>query len=305
MKAEIKNLPASVLDRLRNIARAEGRVLQEILTLYGLERFLHRLSVSSHREQFVLKGALVMQTWPGGPSRTTSDIDLRALVPAEPEAIAEIIQEVCLQRGDDAIEFDPGSIRLDPIIERAGHPAYRVRLRGKIARTQLSVQIDLGFTDPMVPPPVEIAYPTLLGHPKPKLRAYRLETIVAEKLEAIVQLGDINTRMKDYFDLWHIASRFQFEGTVLAAALKTTFESRGTDITDHPDGFSQDFVRKNERLWRAFLERIASPDADSWTLEEAVEQIRRFAVPVLKAAASENAAMLGQWETSLGWSVAH
>jgi len=160
-------------------------------------------------------------------------------------------------------------------------------------------------TIPMVPPPVEIAYPTLLGHPKPKLRAYRLETIVAEKLEAIVQLGDINTRMKDYFDLWHIASRFQFEGTVLAAALKKTFESRGTDITDHPDGFSQDFVRKNERLWRAFLERIASPVAGSWEFEEAVEQIRRFAVPVLRAAASENATKLGQWETSLGWSVAH
>jgi hypothetical protein len=120
LKADIKNLPASMLDRLRNLARAEGRVFQEILTLYGLERFLHRLSVSRHRAQFVLKEALVMLTWPGGPSRTTSDIDLHALVPAEPDAIAEIIQEVSsADAGTEASIHEQELQRQDLVAEQA------------------------------------------------------------------------------------------------------------------------------------------------------------------------------------------
>lgn len=303
MKRQVANLPASVLDRLRNIAQQEGRPFQEILTLYGLERFLYRLSKSEFRDRFVLKGALVMLTWDGGINRSTRDMDFRAFVPADPEEIEKIIREICAVDGDaDAVDFDRESIIVEPIIDQGDYPSFRARFQGRIDRTVLPVQLDISLSGVMIPEPEVIFYPTFLGHPKPKLRAYRVETIVAEKVEAMVQLGLVNTRMKDFYDLFTISNRFDLQASILDAAIRATFSDRQTGLDDSPAGLSQSFVEANQDQWRAFLRRIGDPRSGKLDFDEVAERIRAFILPILKSAKGGSARVPGFWDPSSGWS---
>jgi predicted nucleotidyltransferase component of viral defense system len=220
---------------LRNKAREGQKPFDQVLRYYGFERFLYRLSRSAHRDQFVLKGALLMTAWPMGLTRSTSDIDFRAFTDSSPVALSRIIGEILQVAVEpDAMEFDPSTIQAAQIVERERNPGVRVRFWGSLGKARVRLQLDVAFADVITPGPEEVDYPTILDLPGPRLRAYPKETVVAEKLEAIVRLGGVNSRMKDFFDLWQVSVAFAFDGESLKDAIANTFGSRRTPISTPP-----------------------------------------------------------------------
>ena len=302
MKPGVKNLGASVLARLKNYATETKQTFNEVLIYYGLERFLYRISVSRHENQFILKGALVMLTWPQSHIRTTSDMDLRSYINPDLQTVIEIMREICeLETAPDGIEFDPNTVTATNILETASCPGIRVRLTGYINKTRIHLQIDLAFTDPVFPKPIKANYPSILQFPEPRILVYPKETIIAEKLEAAVQLGEINTRMKDFYDLWQISSNFEFRGITLVTAVRSTFRSRNTGIPPTvPLALRSEFAKNNQKLWKAFLSRINAIEPRLQSLEEVIKTIREFLMPVIEAV-DQNADFQKMWDPNRGW----
>lgn len=240
---KITNLPASIRQRLLQVAQASNRPFQEVLQYYAMERFLFRLSVSPHVEKFILKGALMMTAWGAPATRPTRDIDLLGYVPNQVESLVEIIREVCCQEVEpDALSFDPTTAIGIVIKADADYEGVRVTFRGSLQNMPIPMQIDIGFGDIVFPAPTITEYPVILNHARPKLRGYSRETTVAEKFEAMIKLGLLNSRMKDFFDIWLLSRQFDFDGATLAEAIRKTFSNRGTKITAEPTAFSAEFA---------------------------------------------------------------
>jgi predicted nucleotidyltransferase component of viral defense system len=215
------NLPASVRQRLLNLAGQSKQDFGILLTKYALERLLYRLSLSKHRGAFILKGALLFQLWTSEPYRRTRDLDLLGQGDGSADRYRKIFTELCSQEVEnDGLTFLPDTIRVERIRDEEEYDGVRVLMTAHLANARIPLQIDVGFGDVISPGPVELQYPTLLPFPAPKLRAYSKESVVAEKLEAMVKLGMANSRMKDFYDLWVMARRFEFRGPVLSAADK-------------------------------------------------------------------------------------
>ena len=208
-----KNLPASVRQRLTNKARETDRPFQEVLQYFAMERFLYRLSRSRHADRFVLKGALMFTAWGAPASRPTKDIDLLARTDNAVEAVTAVMAEVCGQTVDaDGLEFDVGSVAGEAIKEDADYPGVRVTFLVTLQNARVSMQIDVGFGDVVTPAATMTDYPVLLDFAAPHLLGYPRETVVAEKFEAMTKLGLLNSRMKDFYDLWLLARQFDFDG---------------------------------------------------------------------------------------------
>lgn len=283
-----RDLAASVRQRLLNQAHAQNRPFPELLQYYAMERFLYRLMQSAHASKFVLKGALLLVAWRAPLSRSTVDIDLLGRTSNELEAIRRIITEICeLEVLPDGLAFDPKSVRTLRIKEDADYEGVRVQFRAAIAGARIPMQIDIGFGDVIVPGAVRIEYPTLLEFPAPVLQAYSKETVIAEKLEALTALGTLNSRMKDFFDLWALSRLYPFESATLVQAIAATFRNRSTPIQVLPEGLTDQFGTDTARtvLWTAFLKRSRITSAPA-SLAETVTIIRDFAQPLLSAAAS-------------------
>jgi predicted nucleotidyltransferase component of viral defense system len=303
MAREVKNVAASVRARLLNLAQQSGRDFQLLLTNYALERLLYRLSVSPYRDRFVLKGALLFTVWLEDPFRPTRDLDLLGHGDAETAAIAAVFREILSQTvPGDGLVFDVDGLDATVIREDARYGGIRIETTATLERAWVPVRIDIGFGDVVTPRPAEIDYPTLLDAPAPHLRAYPRETVVAEKLEAIVSLGFPNSRMKDFYDLAMIGRHFEFEGGVLVAAVKATFERRRTGVpVTAPDGLSDEFVAMTEtqKRWQGFLARDQLA-TDAPNFGQCVEEIRRFLLPVLAAASGSRDAP-GHWPAGGPW----
>ena len=197
-KASPKNIAASVHQRLLNKARESDRPFNELLQYYAIERFLYRLAMSSHADRYILKGALMLTVWKSPVSRPTMDIDLLGKTGNSIEAIVSMVQEVCrLKVISDGIVFDPKSVRGERITEDADYEGVRVRFQGSLATAQVTIQLDIGFGDVVIPPAELTIYPTILDFPAPQMLAYSKESAIAEKFEAMVKLGVMNSRMKD------------------------------------------------------------------------------------------------------------
>lgn len=280
------DLGASVRARLLNQAHAQKRPFQELLQYYSMERFLYRLSRSRNAEQFVLKGALLLTAWRAPLSRSTMDIDLLGRMSNELEHIRALIAKVCeLESEPDGIEFDAQSIKVARIKEDAEYEGVRVRFHATLARARIPMQIDIGFGDVVTPAAIEIEYPTLLEFPAPVLRAYPKETVIAEKLEALTMLGMLNSRMKDYFDLWALSRLYSFEGPILVSAIKATFERHNVMIESHPAGLRDEFAEEKSVQWTAFIHRSRLATAPT-RFAEIILAVRNFAHPLLSAATS-------------------
>ncbi len=211
------NLAASVAARLLNRARQTGDDYQTLLTSYCLERFLYRLAVSDRRERFVLKGAMLLRLWSDRPYRATLDLDLLRRGDGAFDTIREDLRAiVATPTPVDAVEFDGARIRIEAIRAEDEYAGTRATLPAHCGKARLMLQIDMGHGDAVWPAPQTCTYPTLLDFPAPELLAYPREAVVAEKLEAMVVLGDRNSRIKDFFDLHHLASRFEFDRATLA-----------------------------------------------------------------------------------------
>ena len=220
MKKPVANVPASVRQRLLNLATERKKDFGLILTRYGLERFLYRLSVSPHRDAFVLKGALLLQLWTAEIYRPTRDLDLLARGPSDIN-FRKVFSEVCSQNvEDDGLTFLPDTIRVERIRDEETYEGVRIRVEARLGDVRIPLQIDVGLGDTIVPSSEKLEYPTLLKFPAPKLHVYSKESVVAEKFEAMVKFGVANSRMKDFYDLWLLAQRFEFESGTLAAAVQ-------------------------------------------------------------------------------------
>ena len=283
MKKVVINLSASVRQRLLNLASERKEDFGLVLTRYGLERFLYRLSVSPHRDLFVLKGALLLQVWTGETYRPTRDLDLLGKGISNP-SYQKIFSDVCSQDvEDDGLSFLSETIRVERIRDEEAYEGVRVVLEARLGVVRIPLQIDVGFGDAIVPAPEELEFPTLLKSPAPKLAAYPKESVVAEKFEAIVKLGMANSRMKDFYDLWVLAQRFQFESATLTAAIQATFATRKTALPiSLPLALQTDFYRlpSKQTQWKAFL-RKSGLNAKS-SLEETIGVIREFVMPVVE-----------------------
>ena len=287
-KTRTANLEASVHQRLLNLSRERGEDFNLLLTQYALERLLYRLSQSEHANQFVLKGALLFNLWPVEGHRPTRDIDLLGYGDSAGETLMRVFGDICaVEVQPDGLSFNPASLRISVIREDQAYEGQRVELKARLGKAQIPVQIDIGFGDVVTPPPEEIEYPALLGFPAPRLRAYPIETVVAEKLETIVVLGIANSRMKDFYDLWIMARFFPFDGPTLVRAIRSTFERRRTGIPRNPPmGLTKEFSESPEKTkqWQGFLKRTNLTPGDT-DLSQVVEQLGPFLMPPLAAAA--------------------
>ena len=257
---------------------------------------------SVYHDEFVLKGALRMVAWPGGLTRSTADIDFRGYVGTSSDELASVVEEICrVPVPPDAVEFDPSSVQVEQIVERGPYPGARVRFWGYVGKARIRVQLDVSFSDVITPGSEVVDYPTILDMPAPRLRAYPKETVVAEKLEAIVQLGELNSRMKDFYDLFHMSRTFTFEGRVLAQAIANTFSSRGPPIPSLPPvGLRDEFATKNEGQWGAFLNRIGDNQASLLSLTGVISHLRSFLLPPMQAA-GDGKAFSRIWVEDGGW----
>jgi Nucleotidyl transferase AbiEii toxin, Type IV TA system len=202
----------------------------------------------------------------------------------------------------DGVVFDSESVRARAIREQAIYDGIRIELRARLGSARVPVQVDVGFGDSVVPNPQVREFPVVLDMPAPKLRAYGPETVIAEKLHALVQLGMLNTRLKDYFDLWYLATHHEFDAQVLSAAIVATFSRRHSELpTDVPlgldDAFANDAAKQTQ--WTAFVNRTA-PKITAPDLPAAVATIRGFLQPVLDQLHAEQS-LLASWKPRVGW----
>jgi hypothetical protein len=207
LNSQPHNMAASVHDRLLNGSRTRGEDFQFILQRYAAERFLYRLGESTYRDRYVLKGAMLFALWGGSIYRPTRDLDFTGYGDNEAEAVLASLREICdLAVPDDGLTFDSSTLAAEPIRDTAEYNGLRVRFQAKLGSARLAMQIDIGFGNAIEPQPCEVEYPTLLDGASPRIRAYPPEAVVAEKLHALVVLGEANSRMKDLYDLHVIAS---------------------------------------------------------------------------------------------------
>jgi predicted nucleotidyltransferase component of viral defense system len=288
-----RNIGASVRARLLERAHEQKADFQILLTRYTLERLLYRLSLSEYRERFILKGAMLLSTWVQTPFRATRDLDLLGRGPADVQSIAAAFRAICaLCVPDDGIEFDLSKLEAAPIREELKYGGVRIRTTARIDRARIPVQIDVGFGDAITPAPREIDYPVLLESPAPRLLAYPVETVVAEKFEALVIRGIANSRLKDFYDLYLIAQTFSLDTDQLAEAVRQTFKRRGTALpATEPIGLTEAFAQAWASQWRTFLSRermAAVPER----LDHVLAELRAFLMPLAERASQISGALM-------------
>jgi predicted nucleotidyltransferase component of viral defense system len=257
-----RNVGASVRQRLLNLARARGQPLELLLTRYALERLLHRLSLSPHRDRFVLKGALLLTTWFDEPHRATRDLDLLGFGDPSDDALMSVFREVMTITIDDGMTFDTAKLKIQPIREDAEYGGSRLITTATLSGARIPIVVDVGFGDAIEPGAEDIELPVLLDMPSPHLRAYPLETVIAEKLHAMAVLGLANSRMKDYYDVWMLTRAFSIDTHRLRRAVDATFERRRTPVpTSIPEGLSDAFAADADKQaqWQAFARNLAAP----------------------------------------------
>lgn len=253
------NLAASILARLLNLAKQRGDDYSLLLNRFGMERLLARVSASPHADRFLLKGALLFALWYDTPHRPTRDADLLGFGSDDEATLIATFRDIAAMDLGDGIVFDLGSVKASAIREDNTYGGTRITLVARIGSARCALQIDVGFGDAVTPGPQTVVYPTLLDDfQAPTLRAYPVYTVVAEKYQAMVMLGQANSRMKDFFDLAVIARRAQLDGAMLAAAIAATFARRMTALpTERPLALTRQFSEDAAKLrqWQAFLNK--------------------------------------------------
>ena len=282
-----KNIVASVQARLVERSRELGVEHQLTLARFGGERLLFRLSKSEFADRFILKGAALLLVWLAEPIRPTKDVDLLGFGDTSAEALKRVFVALCaVESPDDGLTFPPESVQVDAIREDQEYGGMRVKLMAMLGHVRIPLQVDIGAGDAVVPPPEVLDYPGLLDLPRARLRAYRPETSIAEKTEAMVRLALANSRMKDFFDIHRLAETRTFDGEMLRLAVAATFTRRGTTIPgERPPALAGEFADDAQKKvqWAAFVRRARRPELAD--LPAIIATLDRFLWPVLQAAA--------------------
>lgn len=294
----------SLRQRLRNLANERGTDFRLMLERYGAERFLFRLGESAERDRFVLKGAMLLQLWADQEFRATRDVDLMARGPIDRTSILHSIEAICVvECPEDCVRFDTSTISATDIRHDQEYGGIRVKMKAWLGAARIDLQIDIGTGDAVTPCPSDVNFPTLLGLPAPQVRTYPRETFIAEKLEAMVRLGPLNTRMKDFWDVAALASCFEFDGELLQAAVAATFERRKTILPDStPVALTTEFYNNDERVqrWLRFRNQVQPRGPAPVDFGEAGRLITDFLEPVFRILLGDQP-LLARWMPMAGW----
>ena len=286
----------SVKDRLKNLAKEDGRTMQDELVTYGLERAIYRLSISEYAERFTLKGGIFLYAlFDGNFARATVDIDLLAQhISNDAEEMKKVFQHIFSIKCDDALQFDLESLDVINITEFKEYHGVNVSIMGYLDRTRVSVSIDIGFGDVVYPERMRMTFPVLLDMDAPEVYAYSIYSVIAEKFEAFVSLGLANGRYKDFYDIYVLSANYDLNGNELKNAIVETFMHRETTFDDivafEPD-FIEDTVRQGR--WNAFIKKKKAMMKIEF--EEAIEQSKKLLLPSVEAI-EQNKKFDYQWD---------
>jgi len=281
-----RDISASIRQRLLDLSKRENRPFGEVLQYYAMERFLFRLSKSKYAERFILKGALLLAVWRSEVSRSTMDIDLLGRIENSEETITAAIRDILEQNVfDDGIVYNPNTIRTESISEDAMYRGIRVSFEATLTAAKIRLKIDIGFGDSMYPAPQSQEFPVLLDQEAPRLLCYSRENAIAEKFEAMVKLGNLNSRMKDFFDIWLLSRYFSFDQAILAKALTLTFAQRETEM-DTSVVFSPEFASLKQVQWEAFRKRQKLSYAPA-QFSDVINNLSRFLMPCVSSEVAE------------------
>jgi predicted nucleotidyltransferase component of viral defense system len=251
------NKSASIRAKLANLAKTENIAFQVLIFRYLHERFLYRLSQSAYRNNFFLKGGVLLFAFENEFTRPTKDMDfLGDGINNNVEEVKVIFMEICEIVDDDAVFFDSMSISVEPINENNRYEGVRLFIEGGFHTIKQRIQIDVGFGDIIIPDAQVITYPSLLsGTNNPILKAYSKESVIAEKFHAMVDLSYANSRMKDFYDVYSLFKMNQFDKNIINQSIEATFKQRGTSFSQLPSFFESDFGEdpKLNKLWKQFL----------------------------------------------------
>lgn len=301
-----RNVAASVRARLlRRMPELGDNRFERLLRRFAIERFLYRLGRSKDRERFVLKGAILLFAFGGRAARPTKDLDLLGFGALGDDDLRATIRGICSVdlEAPDGVEFHPEQARLVPIRIEDEYGGTRIFLPYAMDTARDRIQIDVGIGDSVYPDPEDMTYPTMVDLPAPRIRAYRRETVIAEKVEALVTLGETSSRLKDFYDLWALSSDEEFSGRELSNALRKTFAHRQTVWpTEGPEGlqipFFEDGLR--QKAWASFVEdRLLTTTAPPFTIVG--ECLRKFLLPLLAGARPEATGFEKDWSPTKGW----
>ncbi len=295
-----KNISASVRQRLLNRSKTDKRPFNELLQYYAMERFLYRLSKSSHADHYILKGALMLRAWRSPEFRATMDIDMLGRTSnEEANIVAQIRDIIALDVDSNGLVFDPDSIQTEQITEDADYEGIRIRFRGLLGTARINMQINIGFGDIVYPEPEEADLPTMLDSPAPRLLCYSRESSIAEKFEAMVKLGFLNSRMKDFYDIWLLSRQFHFEQATLAEAIRLTFEQRGIVLPSDIDAFSETFIDTKQSQWMAFYKRLKQDHIPA-SFQDIVAEVESFLLPIVSSIFQETPTITS-WRPAGPW----
>lgn len=274
----------SVKDRLKKQAIEEKKTMQDKIVMYGLERTIYRLSISEYAERFTLKGGIFLYAlFNGDYTRATTDIDLLAqCISNDIEEMKKVFKEIFSIKCDDALRFDLNTLDVIYITEFKEYHGVKVSILGHLDKTKVPISIDIGFGDIVYPERMKMDFPVLLDMDIPKVYAYSINSVVAEKFEAFVSLGLANSRYKDFYDIYVLSDRYNFDGTELMNAIKETFNHRGTsfdDIAAFEDGFADDETRLMR--WNSFVKKKKA--LVKLSFEETVQLLKILLFPIVDA----------------------
>ncbi|MHC4873127.1 MAG: nucleotidyl transferase AbiEii/AbiGii toxin family protein [Planctomycetota bacterium] len=279
-----EGIQKSVHQKLINHRDKTGEQFNSLLIRYGLERLLYRLVEAGYGEQFVLKGAMLFALWHNIPGRPTRDIDLLGFGDIDHKQLNLIFSDACKAKVvDDGLKFDSTAIFTEDIRDDQEYHGIRVRLTAFLGNARIAIQVDVGFGDALTPSPLFMEYPAILDFPSPQIHAYHPATVVAEKFNAMIELGMMNSRLKDFFDIHMILDKMDINNQLLSDAIKATFNRRGTMLPKEiPLVFTNDYLSdgNKEIQWQAFLRR-SGIDCCNLSFSQVVAEIKQKLWPVV------------------------
>lgn len=261
MKKAITNYGKSVRTKLLNLMNQSGYQYMYLLARYFNERLLYRVSISKYKDNFLLKGGSLLYAMDGLDSRPTVDVDFMAMqISRDRDYLENVFKEVLsVECAEDGVTFDVDRLRTEPIAVEKKYPGTRFYINAKMDTIEYNMSIDIGFGDVVTPCPVTIEFPLLLQEiPGIQIKAYSIETVIAEKFHAMIDRDEKNSRMKDFFDCFQILKTKEISSDTLNDAIYATFENRGLRFNGNLKLFSEEFARDNARVvrWNAFLRKI-------------------------------------------------
>lgn len=298
MTKEIKNIEASVKNKLINISKQEKKAFSVILMLYIQERLLYRLSISEYSESFILKGGLLLFGINEFKGRPTRDIDFLAKqIKNDANTIKSIFNKVCGIQCNDGIFFDRESIKAEKTGEDRDYNGIEIKLNAFLGKAKEIIKLDIGFGDVVVPKALDMAYPTLLNTERPIIKVYSIESVIAEKFEAMIKLAELNSRMKDFYDIYDLMQKRKLESGKLREAVFQTFERRHTYLNKDHIIFNQKFFLDLDRSkrWKDFLKKTGRENTE---FSEIMILLKKFLNPIYESIVYEKE-FFAYWDNEL------